>query len=449
MQTRKLALAALCALAVGGAQAGQYVLQAPKWGANQANAVARAGGTVTYANGDAGIAVVQSNNPNFLATALAAGTITSGAADIVAQFAEPTPALDASAVATAGTTAAPKYYAYQWNVRSVNAPAAWAAGYDGRGVRVAVVDGGIDASHRDLAGAVDIAASRSFVPAADATDTCGPAFNCDLGVFWHGTHVAGIIAARGIGVTGIAPKATIIGVKALNGGSGSFGSIISAVLYASTDAHADIINMSLGAEFGRSEQGAAELRSALNRAINFATAHGSLVVVAAGNSGIDFDHPATSVCDPTTKPVTYCPSDYTVTPAESGNAIAISATGPKGFATGATDFTAPAYYSNYGSSLVWVAAPGGNDSLYPNPNYVFDMVLSLSAGNSYFFADGTSMAAPAASAVAALIKQRNPSATPALLKAILAQSASDQGKVGADDFYGRGFIDAARAVGAN
>jgi subtilisin family serine protease len=231
-------------------------------------------------------------------------------------------------------------------------------------------------------------------------------------------------------VIGIAPKATIIGVKALNNGSGSFGSIISALLYASTDARADIINMSLGAEFNRNEEGAAELRSALNRAVNFATAHGSLVVVAAGNSGVDLDHSG----------------NYTAVPAESGNAIAISATGPQGFGTGATNFARPASYSNYGSSAIWVAAPGGDDSLYPNPNYVFDMVLSTSAGNSYFFADGTSMAAPAASAVAALIKQKNPGANPAQLKAALAQSATDEGKNGHDAFYGRGYVDAARAV---
>ena len=442
MQTRNLVAAALCALAVGGAQAGQYVLQAPKWGASQASAVARAGGTVTYANADAGIAVVQSDNANFLATALGGGAITSGAADIVAQWTEPSPAVDATAVATAGA-AAPAYYVYQWNVRSVNAPAAWAAGYDGRGVRVAVIDGGIDNTHQELAGAVDVAASRSFVPASSATDTCGPAFNCDIGAFWHGTHVAGIIAARGVKVIGIAPKATIVGVKALHNGSGSFGSIISALLYASTDGRADIINMSLGAEFARHEQGAAELRSALNRAVNFATSHGSLVVVAAGNSGIDFDHPADFACAADGTP---CPADYTVTPAESGNAIAISATGPRGYALGATDFTRPAYYSNYGNSLVWVAAPGGNDSLYPNPYFVYDMVLSTSAHNTYFFADGTSMAAPAASAVAALIKQKNPAAGPAQLKAALAQSASDQGKTGQDDFYGAGYIDAAAAV---
>ena len=461
MQTRNLVAAALCALAMGGAQAGQYVLQAPKWGASQANAVARAGGTVSYSNADSGIAVVQSDNPNFLASALGGGAITSGAADIVVQWTEPQPAVDfqGEAAVSLGTAV---YSPIQWHLKSVEAPAAWAAGYTGAGVRVAVIDGGIYAAHPDLAGTVDVAASRSFVPAASATDTCRPAFNCDTGTFWHGTHVAGIIAAHG-NVLGIAPGATIIGVKALHNGSGSFGSIISALLYASTDARADIINMSLGAEFARHEDGAAELRSALNRAVNFATAHGSLVVVSAGNSGIDFDHPASFACDAQGTP---CPADYTVTPAESGNAIAISATGPYDFAHGATDFRRPASYSNYGSSLVWLAAPGGDAALPGNavcvlpllPPYairqlcwVFDMVFSTARGSTaaggYSWAAGTSMAAPAASAVAALIKQKNPAAGPAQLKAGLAQSADDEGKVGHDDFYGGGFVNARRAVG--
>ena len=441
MKTSKLAVAVLGALFAMSAEAGQYVLQASKWGASQEAAVAKAGGTVKFSNDKAGLAVVESDNPNFLASAVAGGAVTSGAADMMVQWTQPT-VVELSAVNPGDDT----YYNHvQWAPQSVEAPAAWDLGFDGSGVRVAVIDGGIYAAHVDLAGAVDVGASRSF--ASGAPNGCIEVFNCDVGTFWHGTHVAGIIAARDNdkGVVGIAPRATIVGVKALHNGSGSFGAVISALLYASTDGRADIINMSLGAEFGRSEQGAAELRSALNRAVNFATAHGSLVVVSAGNSAIDFD---------TAK-------DYTVTPAESGNAIAVSATGPLGFGVGATDFSRPASYSNYGSSLVWVAGPGG-DAAYPNRTavcsappivqrcYVLDFVFSTARGSSvngsYAWAAGTSMAAPAVSAVAALIKQKYPAATPAQLKTKLAQSATDEGKVGHDDFYGNGYVNARRAV---
>ena len=85
------------------------------------------------------------------------------------------------------------------------------------------------------------------------------AYNCDTGTFWHGTHVAGIIAAidNATGVIGIAPKATIVPVKALHGGSGSFGAVVAAVLYAgdhsATGGRADIINMSLGAVFPKND----------------------------------------------------------------------------------------------------------------------------------------------------------------------------------------------------
>ena len=92
-----------------------------------------------------------------------------------------------------------------------------------------------------------------------------------------------------------------------------------ALLYASTDGRADVINMSLGAEFNRNEKGAAELISSLNKAVNFAARNGSLVVVAAGNSGLDLD----------------AERNLIVTPAESGNAIAISATAPLAWAYGA------------------------------------------------------------------------------------------------------------------
>jgi len=444
MKISKLALATLGALMAMGAQASQYVLQAPKWGATQQAAVAKAGGTVKFSHDGAGMAVVQSDNPNFLAAVKAGGAVTSGAADRVVQWTQPL-----SVIETSVNTSDDTYYNVQWAPQSIHAPEAWAAGYDGSGVRVAVIDGGIYDAHVDLQGAIDVAKSTSFVD--------GVAFNQDVGTFWHGTHVAGIIAARdnNKGVIGIAPKATIIGVKALHNGSGDFGAVISAIIYAGdrSGAAADIINMSLGAEFDRNEDGAAELRSLMNRAVNYATSQGALVVAAAGNSGIDFD----------------AAKNLTDTPAESGNAIAVSATAPVGWATGlpGTDnFTHPASYSNYGNSMVWVAGPGG-DASYPNTTdvcarpaqpsglvvqrcYVFDFVFSTSRGTTaaggYSWAAGTSMATPAVAAVAALIKQRFPNATPAQLKTKLAQTADDAGKVGQDNFYGNGYVNAYRAV---
>ncbi len=313
---------------------------------------------------------------------------------------------------------------------------------------VAILDGGIHSTHIDLAANLDVAASTSFVP--------GFAFNQDTGTFWHGTHVAGIVAAadNGKGTIGIAPQATLVGVKVLHSGSGAFSWVIKGILYASTPlaqggGGADIINMSLGAVFQKNDPDARGLVAAMNKAVNYANRHGVLVVSAAGNDYLDLDHSGNLIS----------------VPAQSGAGVAVSATGPVGFAYGAMDFDRPASYTNYGTSAINVAAPGG-DFAYPGnesctlpttggapvtiPCWAFDMVLSTSRGSgasisAYSWAAGTSMAAPAASAVAAIIKQQNPGISLGALKTALQNSATDAGKKGADPFYGKGWVNALRA----
>ena len=106
--------------------------------------------------------------------------------------------------------------------------------------------------------------------------------------------------------------------------------------------------MSLGATFakGGGNTGAGRLVAALNKAVNFA-GQNALVVVAAGNSALDLDHSGSVI----------------TVPAQSGSAIAVAATGPVGYAVGfpngATNFRRPASYTNFGNSVIWVAAPGG------------------------------------------------------------------------------------------
>jgi subtilisin family serine protease len=440
--------------AASGAQSVQsYVLTtAGEWGDEQNAAVSAAGGVVTFSNRDSGIATATSDSADFLDRVLASNKI-GGAVDQVVEWQLPTQTveLDETAVTPGNET----FINAQWNIKAIEAPAAWNAGFDGAGVRVAVIDGGIHSAHQDLDGNIDVAASRSFVP--------GFAFNQDVGTFWHGTHVAGIIAAEdnSLGTIGVAPKATIIGVKALHNGSGSFGAVISAILYASTPrseggAGADIINMSLGAVFprGGGNTGAGQLVAALNKAVNFAGKN-TLVVSAAGNNALDLDHSGSFIS----------------VPAQSGSGIAVSATAPVGYAVGypngGANFRRPASYTNFGNSAIWVAAPGGDSVFTPTtqvcsipavpagsisaPCFVFDFVLSTARGaaastTSYAFASGTSMAAPAASGVAALIKQRFPNISVGELKNRLAQSADDEGKNGHDPFYGRGFVNARRAV---
>jgi subtilisin family serine protease len=429
-----------------------YVLTAGNWGAKQDAAVFRAGGKVIFSHGRSGIGVVESASPDFAALALASKAFTTVAEDQVVQWQPPVNGSDVlEAAVTPGNET---FINMQWNIKAVEAEGAWVAGFTGHGVRVAVIDGGIYDGHVDLVDRVDVAASRSFV--------FGKAFNEDTGTFWHATHVAGIIAAsdNGIGTIGVAPEATIIGIKALHAGSGNFGAIIQALFYAVTPlaeggAGADIVNMSLGAVVpkGGGHTGIATLCAALNKTINYAGRF-ALVVSSAGNDGLDLDHTGSLIS----------------IPAMSGSGIAVSATGPVGCAVGypdgATNFRRPASYTNYGDSLVWLAAPGGDhvlegnaDCLVPrvptgnslNPCWVFDMVISCVRGPDslyayYGYSDGTSMAAPVVSAVAALVKQKYPFISVGELKTHLARTADDEGKPGHDPYYGRGFVNARRAV---
>ncbi len=437
-----LVLALLLALVPAAASAADYVLTAPNWGAKQNAAVQAAGGIVLYSHGSAGIGVVSSDAPDFLSRALAANAFQAGEVDQVVEWAPQGP------VQQAVVTGDDRFFPIQWNMQAVEAPAAWAAGCTGQGARVAVIDGGIFDAHQDLAGAIDTACSVSFVP--------GFNFNQDGGTFWHGTHVAGIVAARdnNVGTVGVAPNATIMGVKALHNGSGSFGAVIGAILYAADPAsfgfggcaRADIINMSLGAVFPKNATGGGPLVAAINKAVNFAASKGVLVLSAAGNDAIDFGQ-AGNLVD---------------VPGSAGSGIAVSATGPVGFALGATNFRRPASYSSYGEGYVSVAGPGGDGVLpgnaictmttnaAPTTNFcwVFDLVLAPCRGtttNNYCFAAGTSMATPAAAGVAALIKGRFPGISLGALKAKLLQTADDEGKVGNDEFYGKGFVNARRA----
>lgn len=421
------------------ASAENYVLQASKWGSAQSAAVSAAGGTVVFGHGKSGLGLVTSDAADFAQRLAASGAFQSVKVDQVVQWQLPSPVEEA--VTTNDT-----FYPIQWAHIAIESPAAWAAGCTGDGVRVAVLDGGIFAAHPDLAANIDTTCSASFVP--------GQPFNNDTGTFWHGTHVAGIVAAvdNNIGVIGVAPDATVMGVKVLHGGGGSFGAVIGGILYASDPesfgaagcARADIINMSLGAVFAKSEAGGGSLVAALNKAVNYAASKGVLVISAAGNDGIDFGQAG----------------NFTSVPAESGSGIAVSATGPLGWAQGATDFDRPASYSNYGEGTVFVAAPGGdfalpgsavcsmpvNGGTVTNFCWVFDLYLSTSRGTTangaYSWAAGTSMAAPTASGVAALILGANPGISLGNLKARLAAATTDSGKVGHDEFYGRGFVNA-------
>jgi len=420
---------------IGIINPGTYLLYAPAWSDKQSDAVIKAGGKVTFSDPESGFGIAYSDDVNFASKAKKSSAFTGVIADRIISWQKPIETIEFKENAVPNPPNEP-FMKFQWNLTALETEAAWAEGYTGLGVRVAVLDGGISANHIDIAPNLDAAASGSFVPGYNFDQDTEEAEE-----FLHATHVAGIIAApaNSRGTIGVAPEATIIAVKVLDGGSGAFSWVLQGILYASLSrneggAGADIINLSMSGIIPKNNRDSAQLLAIFNRVVNTAAQRGVLVISAAGNEGFNFDHSW----------------NYVILPAEAGNGIAVSATGPVGFAFGSTNFRDFASYSNSGNSLVSFAAPGGDDQLYDGPGWYFDMILSpcFVSATSYVYAwsAGTSMSAPAAAGVAALIKQKYPDITVAGLKAKLAQTADDEGKPGHDPYYGHGFVNARRAV---
>ncbi len=439
-------------------------------------AVVAAGGSVVTTYEKIGVIVAHSDNPDFgkqmrkvrgvqsagatrTAPLTPAGTTDQGAAEF----------LTAAQAAEAAKAAAPDsepLEADQWDLRAIGADKAAKINPGSKKVTVAVIDTGVDDTHPDLA--PNFSKSQSANCVGGVADTSDGAWRPYTADDYHGTHVAGEIAAarNGIGVAGVAPGVKVAGIKVSDPTNGLFypENVVCAFMFAAEHS-VEITNNSYYVDpwlyncMDDPDQRA--IVDAVNRAQLYAQKKGTLHVSSAGNSNHDL---ASDAIVDTTSPNDTTPVERTIDPHECYDVptqlpgiVTVSATGVQNLKS---------YYSTYGKGVVDVAAPGG-DRLYQIPDTPSKngRILSTMPNGEYAWLQGTSMASPHAAGVAALLKSKHPWASPAQLQALLKAQADnpgcpesyDQNGDGTQDavceggkrvngFYGFGIVNALRAV---
>lgn len=283
----------------------------------------------------------------------------------------------------------------QWALTVLDAEKVWRKS-TGRGTVVAVVDTGVRATHPDLKG--QVLKGWDFVGSDRSPDDNNG----------HGTHVAGIIAAKANnkrGIAGLAPRSRILPVKVLNSaGAGNTVDVSRGIVYA-VNKGADVINLSLAGE---------QTDGQLEAAIAYAVRRHVVVVAAAGNSGC---------AAPTSYPAAY------------PGVIGVGAANRSGN---------PASFSNCGP-YVDVIAPGTGirSTSIPRPS----PYLGCSYGNDYCSLDGTSMASPfVAAAAAVVISRTHHRLGPKAVQQLLTTRATDVGAPGYDTAAGFGLLNVKRAL---
>ena len=312
--------------------------------------------------------------------------------------------------ADTGEISAVEPTAFSWSLERIHAPRAWEKTQGDEHVVVAVVDSGIDWTHPALLdriwtnpgeipdnglddddnGYIDDVHGWDFID-QDADSLQGSKAQA------HGTHVAGVIAARidDSGISGVAPRVKLMDLRVLDGAKRLKGSedLIQAIRYA-VENGAKVINLSIQLD--------APASASLKQAVAEAVGKGVTLVAAAGNN-----------------------FNRVQAPANLEDVIAVAATDSD---------DRLAYFSSYGPE-VEVAAPGVE-------------IATTTPGGGFGQVSGTSFAAAHVSGTVALLVSLNPNLPVSQIRQRLGQSAHDIGKVGRDDWFGHGLVDAAELVNA-
>ncbi|MBT2661567.1 S8 family serine peptidase [Bacillus sp. ISL-45] len=277
-----------------------------------------------------------------------------------------------------------------WAHTNMNIPAKVPATLTGAGIKVAIVDTGVDSSHPDLTVKEGVCTLDDSI----SVNACSKSFLDENG---HGTHVAGIIAAKNndIGIVGVAPGAEIYAVKALDGnGDGTTSTIMAGIDWAIRKG-VHIINMSLTTPYP--DMG-------IKAMVDKANANGIMVIAAAGNEG------------------TFSGSEENVEyPAKFPSVIAVASTKSDNRRSS----------SSATGQEIELAAPG---------EMIYSTIPTSLVKSGYGSMSGTSMAAPFVAGMAALYKEKFPGYTNDQIRSLLQKNAKDLGMAGRDRLYGFGLI---------
>ena len=379
----------LAPVAAAGDARAEYVVVAERGAATSdvVRAIAAAGGTVTGRNDAIGTLTVLAPATGFVDTVSASNAVFGATSQrAIGRIPDATPVKAADPEVEAiheGSPGGPRHGGstagsdpldpLAWGLAMVKSDLAREVNAGDSRVLVGILDSGIDATHPDLAGQVDVGLSRNFttdIPSIDGpceVASCkDPVTEDDSG---HGTHVAGTVAAaaNGLGVSGVAPGVRLVSIR---GGQDSGFVFLDPVLNALTygaDIGVDVINMSFYVDpwlynctnnpadspTAQTEQRA--VIEAMNRALDYAHARDVTLIGSLGNNHEDLGHPRPDASSPDFPAGTaYLRTIDNATcldlPAEGHHVIGVSAVGPT---------TAKADYSNYGVEQITVAAPGG------------------------------------------------------------------------------------------